>query len=95
MARKTKPTACYDEVEIMRRVAEVSAGLTLREQQQRFGVSHESIRRYHRGMNSPSLSFIARVCLETGVSAEWMLFGTGARFSPERGQARKRSLQQR
>lgn len=92
--KKTSATPRYDERELMKRVAEVCRGLTLREQEERFGLSRESIRRYGLGHVSPSLPYIARICLETGVSAEWLLFGTGPRMAADRATTKKHELKQ-
>lgn len=92
--KKTSAIPRYEEREVMKRAAEICAGLTLREQEQRFGISHESIRRYRLGQVSPSLPYIARICLETGVSAEWLLFGTGPRVTADRATPKKHKLKQ-
>lgn len=95
-ASKPRPrtTAHFDPAAVAARAAELCAHLPLREQQTILGVSHESLRRYHLGLVRPSLGYIARLCIETGASAEWLLFGHGEKMAAGRKPARHNQLAQ-
>lgn len=74
---KRSGSVAFDPAAVMCRASELLAGQSLRQRASLTGLRYESIRRYHAGICAPSLEYIARVCLATGVSANWLLFGKG------------------
>ncbi len=59
------------------RLQKVLTGHSFAEIARRTKVSAESARRYWHG-NPPTVEFLAAVCQEYGVSADWLLCGVGA-----------------
>lgn len=74
------------------RLAKVCRGMGYRSVASWTGSSHESARRYILGITRPDPEFLARVCEEFGVSAEWLLCGRGSMFwlAPGSGRRRRR-----
>lgn len=79
-----------DPAAIMARAAELTTCQPLRTQAELLGMNYETIRRFHRGMNPPSLEYVTRLCLATGVSSVWLLFGRGAREAEGREPGQRR-----
>ncbi len=41
------------------------------------GASHENVRRYLRGISSPSVEFLSAFCAALGINGDWLLTGKG------------------
>lgn len=101
-ARMDKPCIAEDNVGALAivtvgdqigRVSELCAGQTAQRLHERTGIHGESIRCYLRGHSALTVEFVARLCLATGASAEWLLFAIGSVRAEGRrhaGQARSR-----
>lgn len=74
------------------RLAKVCRGMGYRSVASCTGSSHESARRYILGITRPDPEFLARVCEEFGVSAEWLLCGRGSMFWLSAGDGRRRRV---
>lgn len=68
-------------VGLSERLSKVCRGMGYRSVASCTGSSHESARRYILGITRPDPEFLARVCEEFGVSAEWLLCGRGSMFT--------------
>ena len=56
------------------------SGMTIVEFSQKTGVSKNSVINYRDEKRSPDTNFIVAVCLNFGVSPEWLLFGRGETY---------------
>ena len=82
MRRRTtrgRGRAGYSRAGFLKRLRELCAGYSFDDLEVMTGINRETIRRQVRGQNRPTAEHAARVCETFGASADWLLFGTGAR----------------
>lgn len=58
-----------------------SKGLKLKQFSRESGMAYPSLRDYYRGMRKPGFEALATLVKFTGVSADWVLLGTGAMYA--------------
>lgn len=75
---------CAVEADVRVRIEEALGHESFRRLSDSLHVHAETIRRQLSGSAGVSLRLVAAVCTKTGVSADWLLFGTGPRTEAER-----------
>jgi transcriptional regulator with XRE-family HTH domain len=75
----------YSPSEAMARVRQYCRGMSPGQVARAIGAEAETVRRSFAGKHDLSVSFLAKFCAATGVSADWVIHGTGPRPAvPER-----------
>jgi transcriptional regulator with XRE-family HTH domain len=66
------------------RHARLEAGYTAARAGERIGVTRNTVEVWERNQNIPSGFNLIVICQIYGVSADWILFGTGSMINPDR-----------
>jgi transcriptional regulator with XRE-family HTH domain len=69
----------------LRQVRE-SARLSIAEMADSMGLASDSQGKYERNQRSPDADYLGVFCAKFGISADWLLFGSGERSRPAPGQ---------
>ena len=78
------PKPCLDiKFRIRELVAE--SGMSAERFAKRVGISEGALAVVMRGDSLPSTVTVARICLNTHTSADWLIFGRGEKEMPEKG----------
>lgn len=68
----------FTRMAFVMRLRELCSGISQVQLQDMTGINHETMRRQLRGISRPTVEQTARICRCFGVTADWLLFGTGA-----------------